>query len=101
MMPRTQIQFTRDRVASTGTLDDPGPLAPAPDFPLVHVGWHDGWVQMHLSVDKQFLLDLINEVDPEPDGTVTVYSEVLTRQECNRLIRATRGARDKAYGRDE
>jgi hypothetical protein len=38
--------------------------------------------------------------DQHDDGTVDLYSETMTREECNQLIKQTRRARDGAYGAD-
>lgn len=59
------------------------------------------------TLDKRHLQKILDEADKYPHDTedpahlVNVYTEVLGREDVNKLIRVGRRARDRAYGRDE
>ena len=69
----------------------------------VSVGWSEGTVQIILHADPRHLEKRIELfAKTVGDGAATkVASPELSRAELNKLIRALRTARDKAYGRDE
>lgn len=126
-MPRTQITY--ERVPGTivqidgdgahgahGVLSDsvtgmafpagetPEPTGtPITSQPTLHVCWHkdangNGWAQFMLRCDPEYLHQILLTGNGEP---VELYTDILTRSECNAAVRATRSARDQAYGRDE
>ena len=107
-MPREQIIFPRVVETPSEVTDSKTALpnrAAAP-FPIPHVTWNSqgeqgaGWIQLMFDVDRQFLEDLMKDL-PADQNYVEIYSEVLSRDDANRLIRAGRRARDNTYGRDE
>lgn len=105
-MPREQINYPVpvpvDFVKDGETVVDV--VLKVPDSVTVaHIGWNkDGqWAQIGLQVDKAHLLELLAIYEPNPDGTVFLWSEVLDRTALNKLVRCSRKARDDAYGRDE
>jgi|SRR5882757_690443 len=110
-MPREQIQYPRPGrvLASLEGGKETYSEETAPQFPLLHIGWHNdpdggGWVQAHLQIDKLFFAQWVKDMqataDQHDDGTIDLYSETMTRDECNQLIKQTRRARDGAYGAD-
>lgn len=114
VMPREQITYERVRgsivqIDGTGFIDNNTSLlsaAPAPQPPTVHVVWHkdphgNGWAQFMFSCTPEYLRQIIRDQKPGDDVDIELYTEVLTRSECNKAVRAARTARDQAYGRDE
>ena len=69
---------------------------------------HEGDIQISLDVDIQRLKDMLDEhargihySDTDHSDRVLLFSNVLTRDEVQRLIRTARRARDAAFGKDE
>lgn len=97
-MPKEDIvymtaSFGDDKPAGTGL--SVGWMPPSEDS--------DGEVQVILSADPRHLherIKLFAETVNE-GAAAKIASPPLTRYELNKLIRALRTARDKAYGRDE
>lgn len=55
-------------------------------------------------VDDEFVKQVFNTIEAKTGDVGYTYSSVwstLDREECNRLIRLVRKARDQAFGRDE
>jgi len=99
-MPKEQINYPRVRQieqdGATLTVPD---VSRVPDDICVHVGWNRaGWVQVSLSLYAERLAQIASQVGT--DHEVSVYSETLSREEINKMIRALRKARDQAYGSD-
>lgn len=84
-MPREQINHPGNEVDEEGLRD-----------PIVQVAWADKTVQIGFEADPG-LFALAAE-----SGALStaLYSPGLTRAETNRMIRALRRARDKAFGVD-
>jgi hypothetical protein len=79
----------------------------APPFPIPHVTWHGGtpdfgpgWVQITLDCDRGHLEQILKDL-PADQSYVEIHSEVLARDDVNRLIKHARRARNAAYGADE
>lgn len=88
-MPREQIQFT-----------DPDNR----DWYVgMHVGWNGqgGWAQVGFEVNKTQLIRMLEDYDPDRDGKLMLWSDLLTRNEANKTIKTIRTARDRAFGKDE
>lgn len=89
-MPREQINY---------------PGNPDNESPLVHIVWNAqvGTVQLAFEMSEEAVRKWLDDPSRLTDskGTVWFYTEQLERSTLNKLIRSTRNARDKAYGRDE
>jgi hypothetical protein len=48
----------------------------------------------------EILKDTVELAGVQPDGSAVMYSDELSRDDLNKLIRALRRARDQAYGQD-
>lgn len=70
--------------------------------PSLDVSWNrDGeWVQVGFSAPNDWWARLNDIPEPVP-GHRAVFTDVLSRQEINHMIRTLRRARDAAYGADE
>jgi hypothetical protein len=67
--------------------------------PTLHVGWNRmGWVQIHIQAEPDYFKDASAD-STNADG-ISVFTEPLSRNEINKLIRTLRKARDQAYGQD-
>lgn len=95
-MPREQINYRQIVTENAGT---PNEIHTERPTTCVHVGWNRaGWVQVSLALPSVELAKWTASLsdDPEP----SLFSEVLTRDDVNKMIRALRKARDQAYGSD-
>lgn len=95
-MPREQINYRQ----IVTTQDNDRELHTELPSTCVHVGWNRaGWVQISLALPKEkldnWVASLTND-QPEP----SLFSEVLSRDDVNKMIRTLRKARDQAYGTD-
>lgn len=69
--------------------------------PTLHVGWHrESWVQLSIEGDVSYFRFAAENPDATGERS-TVYTEPLSRDEINKLIRSLRKARDQVFGRDE
>jgi hypothetical protein len=106
-MPREQITYPRRRIEDIEPEGGRTPVSVEDSYshaPEVSVVWNSqggemsGWVQIMTNVDRRWVERLLRD---DPDTThVSLYTEILTREECNKLIQVTRRARDRAYGKD-
>jgi hypothetical protein len=106
-MPRERIQ--RPRFNEVVTVPGQGELRES-DAPLLHIVWspsadpvngsNNGWVQVMLECDREWLDNVLAEKAEQDNGKVTLYSECLTREEMNSAIRTLRRARDRVHGAD-
>lgn len=97
-MPREQINHAPIIIKHEGT---PNERHEALDAICAAVGWNRaGWAQVSLSLSRSRLQQLANEYSELPSDEVSLYSEVLTRTELNKMIKTLRKARDQAYGAD-
>lgn len=101
-MPKEQITYPRVRQVehNGGTLTLPDTTGVSDDV-CVSVGWNRaGWVQVNLNTPTAHLASVLSSYTNDNAGDATVYSETLSREEVNKLIRTLRKARDQAYGSD-
>lgn len=93
-------------------LSDPGPVLNethgrwhSPEFSLHWVTGDDGFVQVAVEIDRQQLQKVVESEDinevTEAKGTISLYSQPLSRRKLNEGIRALRRARDQVHGADE
>lgn len=100
-MPREQINYPQPKTAMCDSPDGMGGHLETRTNPALHVCWMpDMHVQVAFEADPSYLHVALGAVN-EPDGRTSMYTDVLTRTEINRLIKMLRRARDAAYGRDE
>lgn len=121
-MPRERIKHGNhyiEKTSTEGATEDSNPTSstwklwnpgdPIPDGctvredPSLDLNWNReaGWVQV--SIEMTAAQWIVN-ADELRDGNVShraIYTDVLTRQEINHMIRTLRRARDAAYGSDE
>lgn len=74
--------------------------------PSLDVMWNrdGGWVQIGFNAPREWWEDLAETYDEEHSPGVqdwSAWTDVLSRQEINHMIRTLRRARDLAYGKDE
>lgn len=67
------------------------------------VHWQrDMWVQISLDIPRDKWIERAKEVESDKERISTaMYTETLTRDEINKMIRTLRKARDQAFGADE
>ncbi len=66
------------------------------------ISWHrDGWVQVAMAIPKEKWDRIVQQFTDYPDDEPNIYTDVLSRQEINNMIKTLRRARDQAYGADE
>jgi len=107
-MPRTQINYHKPP-ADMPVADPsvPGGTRIVRES-VVHVTWmaahkgeyDNGHVQVALEVDMAYARTVLATPNGESPDTTYLYSPGLSREEINRMIRALRAARDRAYGTD-
>lgn len=113
-MPREQINYPKSAdlaelvVSDTGGEAVPDKDSPIPgevirrNAPTLHVGWHrNAWLQLSIEGDVTYFRFAADTPDGSTSDRSTVYTEPLTRDEVNKLIRSLRRARDQVFGRDE
>lgn len=101
-MPREQINYPHEPEPGTqvSKLDGCGPPDPCLE-PTLHVGWRKGsYIQVSIEADGSYFRFATENPDTTTDRS-TVYSEPLSRQEINKMIRSLRRARDQVFGCDE
>lgn len=108
-MPKEQINYVRDRqiaVTEDGHTPMPDGVVQVMTDPTIHVNWLNspeggGHVQVMLEAPVSYVKMALESPNGDEADTTQLWSPVLDRSEINRMIRALRNARDKAYGRDE
>ena|SRR6266704_2328139 len=120
-MPKEQITRDKQRYMIDGSALDPKandssqPFEvtrensyPSPQLSLAWMGGEGGgWVQAMFTLDKRQIQKVLDDAAKYPHDTddpeylVNIYTEVLSREDVNKLIRVGRRARDRSYGRDE
>lgn len=97
-MPREQITYPPIVTENEGT---PNERHVTREFTGVSVGWNRaGWVQVNLDLPTEALKKVLESYTNDNRGDAVVYSDVLSRTDINKMIRALRKARDQAYGAD-
>lgn len=101
-MPKEQINYPRIRQVLQDGASITLPVASeVSDDVCVSVGWNrSGWVQVTLETPTKHLAQVLASYANDNVGDAVVYSETLSREEVNKLIRTLRKARDQAYGSD-
>ena len=77
------------------------PLRTDPSF---DVSWDrdHGFVQLSMDIEKQQWLEISSDLNKDTEiVSRAIFTEGLSRQEINNLIRTLRRARDAAFGADE
>lgn len=114
-MPRIQINFpldptlTRRADDSTDASDKAVPTGEHQPWiePVLNVNWLSspidgtGHVQISLEVSRAYLETALGSMNGNRPDTSLLWSDVLSRVECNKLIKAIRSGRDGAYGKDD
>lgn len=106
-MPKVQINYPREQVPTNEVASvpegKPVPSAGKPWIePVLNVNWLKsadgaGHVQLSIELPEGYLRLALDSLNGERAGTSLLWTPVLTRHECNDLIRAVRSARDGAY----
>lgn len=105
-MPRERITHRREVLLDDATTSDVPVHSDSLPQPGIHVCWYPqgdggGWVQLMTEVDTRWLEKLLKDHNPADGFTIELFTEVLSREECNKMIRVMRRARDRSYGKDE
>ena len=65
-------------------------------------GESTGWVQVSIDMPRKVWFERVKELESDVNQiSQAVYTETLTRDELNKMIRVLRRARDQAFGADE
>jgi hypothetical protein len=93
-MPKEQINHPQQVTSDS-------PQGYTTTSPTLHVGWNRaGWVQVSIATDTSSLARLVEDAQKHGESEPAIYTDELSRDEINRLIRTLRKARDQAYGAD-
>ena len=73
------------------------------EMPSLDVQWRSdpGWVQVSIEAPAEWWKGFLAAVNDGQQSHFAAYTETLTREEINKMIRALRRARNAVYGSDE
>ena len=74
--------------------------------PVFGINWMNGndgnsHAQFFVTLDRKQIEAIMSSEEHDIDGTITIYSDTLSRYELNRDVKNLRKVRDQVHGADE